>query len=325
MEVPAATDAEVDVDAELAVDAEPGVDAEPDVERTVELVSDAARGLELTGAGFRLLRVGNHIVMASRDHRILARVAYTIRRPLADHAAHLRAVRQLAAAGAPVVAPLRDPHRLSDGRVVTFWPLHSPVEELPLETIVALISECHRAEAPGSLEVWDPSVSYLTRWTERLPLMTARGVPAEVRDFLDVVLHRRVEALSVCWASLRGAGHRRVLIHGDAYPTNAVRRDDGTLALVDLDYIGVGPPEVDLSAVRMQYERYDQQPRVLDRIDAAYDGALNEGLLAQVYAADEVIELVWLSCLWGIVPGADTELLQRVDHWDDPSSPWQLF
>lgn len=300
-------------------------DAELDVEGTAELVRDAARGLELTTAGFRLLRMGNHIVMASLDGRVVARVAYTIRRPLEAHTAHLRSVARMAAAGAPMVAPLCDPCRLSDGRIVTFWPMHTPVEALPIETLVALISRCHRSEPSDSLAEWDPSVSFLTRWTDRLPLMTARGVPADVRGFLDEVLHRRVEALSECWAGLSSKGHPRVLIHGDTFPNNAVRLDDGTLALVDLDYLGVGPPEVDLSAVLLQYVRHDQEPAVLDRVHAAYHGSVNDRLLAHIYAADEVIELVWLSCLWGVVPDADTELLRRVEHWDDPSVPWRLF
>lgn len=303
----------------------PAIDTELDVERTAELVHDTARGLGLTSAGFRLLRVGNHIVLASLDDRIVARVAYIFRRPLETHAALLRHVVQLAAAGAPMVAPLCDPCELSDGRVVTFWPMHSPVEELPLETLVTLISRCHRTEPSGALVEWDPSVSFLTRWTDRLPMMTARGVPADVRDFLGAELHRRVEALSSCWAGLGGEGRRRVVIHGDAFPTNAVRREDGTLALVDLDYLGVGPPEVDLSAVLLQYVRHDQEPEVLERIHNTYDGSVKDRLLAHVYAADEVIELVWLACLWGVVPHADTELLRRVELWDDPSVPWLLF
>ena len=286
---------------------------------------DTARGLGLTTAEFRLLRVGNHIVLASLDDEVVARVAYTNRRPLEYHAGHQHLVEQLAAAGAPFVAPLCAPCRLSDGRVVTFWPMHSPVDELPLETLVALISLCHRTEPSGSLVAWDPCVSFLTRWTDRLPLMTARGVPADVRGFLGDELHRRVEALSEYWAGLSGEERRRVLIHGDAFPTNAVRRDDGTLALVDLDYVGVGPPEVDLSAVLLQYERHDLEPDVRERIHDAYDGSVNDRLLARVYAADEVIELVWLACLWGVVPDADTELLRRVEHWDDPSMPWLLF
>ncbi|MYB04495.1 MAG: phosphotransferase [Acidimicrobiaceae bacterium] len=307
------------------MDGQAATDAELDVELTAELVRDTARGLGLTTAEFRLLRVGNHIVLASLDDRVVARVAYIFLRPLETHAALLSHVVQMAAAGAPMVAPLCDPCRLSDGRIVTFWPMHSPVDELPLETLVTLISQCHRTEPSGSLVAWDPSVSFLTRWTDRLPLMTARGVPADVRGFLGDELHRRVEALSEYWASLSGEERRRVLIHGDAFPTNAVRRDDGTLALVDLDYLGVGPPEVDLSAVLLQYERHDLEPDVRERIHDTYDGSVNDRLLARVYAADEVIELVWLACLWGVVPDADTELLRRVEHWDDPSVPWLLF
>ena len=157
----------------------------------------------------------------------------------------------------------------------------------------------NRTEPSPALVAWDPRVSFLTRWTDRLPLMTARGVPVDVRGFLDEVLHRRVEALSECWAGLSSRGHPRVLIHGDTFPNNAVLLDDGTLALVDLDYIGVGPPEVDLSAALIQYVRHDQEPAALERIHAAYHGSVDDRLLAHIYAADEAIELVWLSCLWG--------------------------
>ena len=307
------------------VDGQRGVYAVPDVEQTAELVRDTAGGLGLTSAGFRMLRVGNHIVLGSLDDKVVARVAYTNRRPLEYHAGHQHLVEQLAAAGAPFVAPLYAPCRLSDSRVVTFWPMHSPAGQVFLEALVELVARCHRVEPVGELTVWDPSVSYLTRWAERLPLMTARGVPADVRSFLERLLHSRVEALSDYWARLSHGGHRRVLIHGDPWPTNVVRRDNGALALVDLDFVGIGPPEADLSAVRLQYERHDQKPRVVDRIVAAYDGEVNEQLLARVYAADEVIELVWLACLWGVVPDADTELLRRVEHWDDPSVPWLPF
>ncbi|MCY4421961.1 MAG: aminoglycoside phosphotransferase family protein [Acidimicrobiaceae bacterium] len=299
--------------------------AEPDVERTAELVHDTARGLELTAAGFRPLRVGNHVVLGSLDGKVVARVAYTSRRPLEYHAAHLRLVEQLAAAGAPFVAPLCAPCRLRDGRVVTFWPMHSPAGQVPLEALVELVSRCHRTEATGDLTVWDPSVSYLTRWADRLPMMTARGVPADVRAFLEEVFLRRVEALAECWGSLSGEAHPQVLIHGDPHPPNVVRLGDRTLALIDLDFIEVGPPEVDLCCLWLLFERHDREPRVADRILAAYDGAANNLLMAQIYAADEINELVWLACLWGVVPGADAELMRRVDNWGDPTVKWQEF
>ena len=302
-----------------------GAYAEPDVERTAELVHDTARGLGLTAAGFRLLRVGNHIVLGSLDDKVVARVAYTRRLPLEDYTAYLKRISQLAAAGAPIVAPLCAPSRLSDGRVVTFWPMHSPAEPVALEDLVELVSRCHRFEPTVDLVVWDPSVSYLTRWENRLPLMTARGVPAHVRTFLEEVFHRRVEELARCWAGLSGEAHPRVLIHGDPYPANAVRLGDGTLALVDLDHIEIGPPEVDLSCLRLQFERYTQELQVTDRILAAYDGAVDDQLMARIYATDKANELVWLSCLWGVVPGADTELMWRVDRWGDPTAQWREF
>ena len=307
------------------MDAQAAAQAKPDVERTAELVHDTARGLGLTSAGFRLLRVGNHIVLGSLDDRVVARVAYTNSRPVEHHAAHLRRISRLSAAGAPMVAPLCAPSRLSDGRVVTFWPMHSPAGKVSLEALVDLVWRCHRSETTGDLTAWDPRVSYLTRWTERLPLMTARGVPAHVRTFLEEVFLRRVDSIAECWAGLSGGAHPQVLIHGDPHPPNVVRRDDGTLALVDLDFIEIGPPEVDLCCLWLQFERHDQEPRVADRILSAYHGAVNDQLMAQIYATDEVNEVVWLSCLWGVVPGADTEVLRRLEHWDDPTVRWQVF
>ena len=307
------------------MDARAVTDATLDVERTAQLVHDAARRLELTVAGFRLLRVGNHIVMASLDGKVVARVRYLSRQPLEHHIAHHSRLKQLTRAGAPFVAPLCDPCRLSDGRIVTFWPMQSPASELSLEALVELAWRCHRIEASGALPVWDPEECFLTRWTTRVPLMEARGVPGRVRAFLEVTLHRRLGALSECWADLGGEAQSRVLIHGDVYPPNVVRRGDGTLAFVDLDYVGIGPPEVDLSNVRVQYQRHDQEPRVMERILAAYHGEVNERLLAEIYATDEINELVWLACLWGVVPGADQELTRRVDHWDDPTLRWQEF
>ena len=300
-------------------------DAELDVEQTAQLVHEAARGRELTAAGFRLLRVGNHIVMGSLDDKVVARVAYLRSQPLEHHTAHHNRIEQLAAAGAPIVAPLCDPCRLSDGRVVTFWPMQSPTGKMPLETLVELVSRFHRIETSDALPAWDPEGCFLTRWTNRVPLMEARGVPAHVRAFLKVTLHSQLEALSECWAAFGGEARRLVLIHGDAYPDNAVRRGDGTLAFVDLDYVEIGPPEADLSAVRLQYQRHDQEPQVSERIRAAYGGAVNDRLLDEIYATDEVNELVWLACLWGVVPGADAELVRRVDHWDDPTLRWQIF
>lgn len=307
------------------MDARAVADGELDVERTAQLVHDAARRLELTVAGFRLLRVGNHIVMASLDDKVVARVGYLSSQPLEHHIAHQGRIEQLAAAGAPFVAPLCDPCRLSDGRIVTFWPMQSPAPRLSLETLVELAWRCHRIEASDALPVWSPEACFLTRWTNRLPLIEARGVPAGVRAFLEATLHRRLEALGECWASFGGEAQSRVLIHGDTNPPNVVRRGDGTLALVDLDFVGIGPPEVDLSAVRLQYERHDREPDVVERICAAYQGAVNERLLAEIYATEEINELVWLACLWGVVPGADTELTRRVDHWDDPTLRWQVW
>ena len=100
-----------------------------------------------------------------------------------------------------------------------------------------------------------------------------------------------MEALAAYWVT-RPRPRRKVVLHGDPYASNVVRRRDGHLALIDFDLLTTGPPEVDLSAVLMQYKRYDGLPRVLERITNAYGAAVDEQLLAHIFAADEAISNV---------------------------------
>ena len=292
---------------------------------TATLVRDAANAAGLTAANFGVLRIGNHIVLGSDDAAVVARVGYTRRRSLQYHVAHLRILAELAELGAPIVAALCEPCLLADGRVVTFWPMHAPAGRMSLSALVGLVSRCHRSVLVDGLAVWSPGRSYLTRWEDRSPLMEARGVPADVHAFLERELRGRVASLAACWRARSGA-HRQVLIHGDAHPDNVVRRrGDGSFALIDLDSVAVGPPEVDLSGVRLHYVHHNRRRQAVDRMRAVYGAALDGGLLARIYAADEAIDCAWLACLWGVVDGAADELVRRLDRWDDPSARWRAF
>ena len=84
----------------MPLPAEPSTGA-VDVDATATLVQTAAAAAGLTAARFEMVRIGNNVVFGSADLRVIARVAYTSRQPLQRHVTHLRAVAQLAAAGAP--------------------------------------------------------------------------------------------------------------------------------------------------------------------------------------------------------------------------------
>lgn len=293
-----------------------------DLDRLARLVDETAGGLGLTSAGFRLLRLGTQIVWGSMDNRVVARVAYMIDRPLERWSAELRIVESLARQGAPLLTPLCDAQSLADGRVATFWPMSDPVPRVGLEDVVGLVSRCHAVELLPGVEPWDPTESYLTRWRDRVPHLAARDVPTDVADLLSERLHERVETLAAYWARRQPAS-RRVVLHGDPYASNVVRRRDRRLALIDFDLLAAGPPEVDLSAVLMQYKRYDGLPKVVERITGAYGATVDEQLLGHIAAADEAISNVWLACLWGVNPDAEEELLHRIRTADDPDTVWR--
>ena len=293
-----------------------------DLDTLARLVQETAGGLGLTTAGFRLLRLGTQIVWGSIDNQVVARVSYMIDRPLERWSAELRIVESLAQRGAPLLTPLCDAQPLDDGRVATFWPMSEPVPHVELEDVVGLVLRCHAVELPAGVEPWDPTVSYLTRWRDRVPHIAARDVPAEVRDLVRERLHERVEALAARWAT-RHRAHRTVVLHGDPYASNVVRRGDGRLVLIDFDLLATGPPEVDLSAVLMQYKRYDGLPRISERITDAYGATVDEQLLEHIAAADEAISNVWLACLWGVNPAAEEELQHRIRTSDDPDAVWR--
>ena len=293
-----------------------------DLDRLARLLHETAGGLGLTAAGFRLLRLGTQIVWGSIDNQVVARVSYMIDRPLQRWSAELRIVESLAQRGAPLLTPLCDAQPLADGRVATFWPMSDPVPGVGLEDVVGLVSQCHAVELLAGLEPWDATVSYLTRWRDRVPHLAARGVPTGVRDLVSERLHERVSALAA-YCAPRQRAFRRVVLHGDPYASNVVRRGDGRLVLIDFDLLATGPPEVDLSAVLMQYKRYDGLPRVLARITDAYGVAVDEQLLGHIAAADEAISNAWLACLWGVNPAAEAELMHRIRTSDDPDSVWR--
>ena len=293
-----------------------------DLDRLARLVDETAVGLGLTSAGFRLLRLGTQIVWGSMDNRVVARVAYMIDRSLERWSAELRIVESLAQRGAPLLTPLCDAQSLADGRVATFWPMSDPVPRVGLEDVVGLVSRCHAVELLPGVEPWDPTESYLTRWRDRVPHLAARDVPTDVADLLGERLHERVETLAAYWARRQPAS-RRIVLHGDPYASNVVRRSDRRLALIDFDLLAAGPPEVDLSAVLMQYKRYDGLSRVVERITDVYGATVDEQLLGHIAAADEAISNVWLACLWGVNPDAEEELLHRIRTSDDPDTVWR--
>ncbi|MFF5659436.1 MULTISPECIES: phosphotransferase family protein [Streptomyces] len=129
----------------------------------------------------------------------------------------------------------------ADGRPVTFWAELPPQQHGSVEDVAELLTRLHSLPTPAiELGYLDPFV----RVGERLH--AAITIRDDDRQWLDA-LHRDLVA---AWAE-RPAGLPDRAVHGDAWPGNIVRTDDGVL-MMDLERFSVGPPEWDLvsTAVR---------------------------------------------------------------------------
>ena len=296
-----------------------------DIDLLAQMVQTKAYDLRLCDAPFRLLRLGTNVVLASGDDKVVARVPHTIDRTPDWLVEHLHIVESLARQGVPLLPPLCGAQILSDGQAVTFWPMGTARPPMTLVTLTDLLAQCHAHAPIALLEPWNPLSFHFGRWHELVPRMNARGVPRSIQDELGERLLGQVDALSTAWEAALSVGHPMVLIHGDPYPGNVVRSRNGELLLIDLDFIAIGPPEVDLAALLHYYRRTKPLPFAAERILSRCKLAVDTTLLNLINNANETITCAWLACLWGITPGADDELLRRMDDLDNPDLPWLDF
>jgi aminoglycoside phosphotransferase (APT) family kinase protein len=182
-----------------------------------------------------LIRVSENAIYRLR-RGVIARVAR--RGQLAVAHKEIRVARWLAAEGVPAVRVIDDLDQpiVERGHPVTFWhelPPHHNASRVELATVLRAL---HALPVPPfDLPQLDP----FERLAERID--NAAGISGGDRDFL----RGRLTDLEARYTSL-AAGLPQCVVHGDAWPGNVVRTEDGALLVLDLERVAVGPPEWDL-------------------------------------------------------------------------------
>jgi aminoglycoside phosphotransferase (APT) family kinase protein len=198
----------------------------------------------MDGTGAVLLRHGENAVYRLTHHLVVARIARHADAPRRE----VDVAAWLAHSDFPAVRVCDGPEQLLtiDRRVITWWDLIVEAPETPtFEDLASVLRRLHDLTPPTTttLPVFDPMSRLLGR-------LTAGGasVSKSDREFLigrQAELHAAYERLSF---ELEPGP-----IHGDAHLGNLMRREDGTVVLIDLEAFAWGPREWDASVFAAAY------------------------------------------------------------------------
>jgi aminoglycoside phosphotransferase (APT) family kinase protein len=228
----------------------------------------AARAAGLTARGADVVAVAANVLVRvdTDDGPVAARLAgatSSFRDPAATLGREARLAAALAAAGAPVPAPLGGPYE-AGGRVVTLWPwLRLSGSAGDAEAAGPALAACHAVLA-ASTEPLEP----LGMLVEARRL--AEGAPAEVRAVLLPAADRAL-------AELDGAPLRPV--HGDSHPGNVLWTAGGPL-WADWEDAHLAPLEWDLACLvasaRLRGDDFGWAQAALEAHGGPCDAALLE-------------------------------------------------
>lgn len=204
----------------------------------------ACRDVGLDGTDAVLLRHGENAVYRLIHHPVVARIARHADVPRREVAVAAWLARSDLAAVRVCDAP--DQLLVVDGRIITWWDLIVESPEAPtFEDLASVLRRLHDLPPPTttSLPIFDPMPRVLGR-------LTAAGanVAESDREFLA---GRRAE-LCAAYESLSFELEDGP-IHGDAHLGNLMRREDGTVVLIDLEAFAWGPREWDASVFAAAY------------------------------------------------------------------------
>ncbi|GAA5055577.1 Ser/Thr protein kinase RdoA (MazF antagonist) [Thermocatellispora tengchongensis] len=227
------------------------------------VLHEVGRGMGLDTEGARLMRVRSNAVFKLRGE-IVVRIA-TAPDALTRLPVVLSVARWLAERGFPTVRPadeLCDHPVVHSGRVVTFW-RYVPASGRPTTTQLGrILRDLHRLPVPPFA---------LKRLVD--PLAEVRRAVDRSRDVLTPCqrawLSERIAELTERWEDLENAGPP-VLLHGDAWIDNLLRRTDGHVVLCDWDGVAVGPREWDLVHTYHGQRRFGLTAADVDAFAAAY-------------------------------------------------------
>ncbi|MBG0832555.1 aminoglycoside phosphotransferase family protein [Planomonospora sp. ID67723] len=213
-----------------------------------------------------LLRVRSNAVFKLRSE-IVVRIATAPSAP-ARLPAVLAVARWLAEQGFPAVRPadeISDQPVVHDGRVVTFWH-YVPASGRPTTTELGeILRSLHRLPVPPvALKRFADPLAEVRRAADRSAVLT----PCQRAWLGD-----RIAELTERWAGLEVDGSE-VLLHGDAWIDNLLRRTDGHVVLCDWDGVAVGPREWDLVHTYHGERRFGLTPADVDAFADAYGSDL---------------------------------------------------
>lgn len=238
----------------------------PLAEEAFAVLRDVCRNVGIDHRDAELLRVRSNAVFKLRG-KIVVRITTApnaaTRLPLV-----LAVARWLAQRDFPAVRPadeISEQPVLHGSRVVTFWH-YVAVSGRPTTTdLGGILRSLHLLPMPPvALRRFADPLAELRASVDRSAVLTS-GQRAWLRD--------RVAELSERWSGL-DVGGSPVLLHGDAWIDNLLRRADGHVVLCDWDGVAVGPREWDLVHTYHGQRRFGLTAAEVDAFADAYGSDL---------------------------------------------------
>lgn len=272
---------------------------------TRRILMMACRDVGMDGTGAVLLRHGENAVYRLVHHRVIARIARHADVPRREVAV----AAWLASSDFPAVRVCDGPDQLLviGGRVITWWDLIVESPEKPaFEDLASVLHRLHDLPPPttASLPAFDPMPRVLGR-------LTAAGssVAESDREFLA----GRHADLRAAYGSLSFELEDGP-IHGDAHLGNLMRREDGTVVLIDLEAFAWGPREWDASVFAAAYAVFgwmgeSEYRRCVDRY--GWDPLTWSGF-STMRAIRELNMVTWLMQRAGESAVVDDEIARRL-------------
>jgi aminoglycoside phosphotransferase (APT) family kinase protein len=281
-------------------------------------LTTACAELRVDSANAVLLRHGENAVYRLAYDPLIARIARHSDVPRHE----VDVASWLGAAGLPAVRLSRDVAQLRtiEGRVVTWWDLITESSERPTFTDLAvMLRRLHDLPDPTTFVMphFDPMPRVMDRLEE-----AGEAIAESDREFIPArhsELHAAYDALSF---DLRPGP-----IHGDAHLGNLMRREDGTVVLIDLEAFAWGPREWDASVFAAAYAAFGWMDEAEYRrcVEAYGWDPLTWSGFHTLRRIRELNMVTWLVQRAGESPEVDEEIARRLAdlRHDDLPRRWR--
>ncbi|GII91507.1 phosphotransferase enzyme family protein [Sinosporangium siamense] len=238
----------------------------PLAERAWVTLRDICDDYGMRADGAELLRVRSNAVFKLRN-QIVVRIA-TAPDALTRLPAVLAVARWLGERGFPAVRPADEISKqpvVHEGRVVTFWH-YVPASGRPTTNELGkILRRLHRLPVPPvKLKRFRDPLGEVRDAVLRSEVLPARR---------QVWLTDRIDELTELWTGMTGE-EPPVLLHGDAWIDNLLRRSDGRVVLCDWDGVAVGPRQWDLIHTYHGQRRFGLTRGDVDAFAASYGSDL---------------------------------------------------